>query len=322
MSLKYFLSPRKFAPIAVIAAFATASALFAAFPEKPIKIIVPTNAGGEVDTLARIFQRAFEEEKLLPKKTVVINLPGAGGVIGTRKIKESPADGYTIGVWHPGIITSKLMGTAKFDHTAFDIIAWTGTSDVGLVTKSGSKLKSARDLVTYSKAEPKSIKVATNIGLPVHFYPLLFANTADIEFRFIQIGGGAKRLAAILGEHTDIALFSTPGMVAFRESGVEPLLIFGEERNPLLPEIPTAKELGYDLTLKDTRLWLAPKGVPLDRIEIIRTAIAQAIETEHVKENFKTLGMAREFGDASTIVPVLETLSQRLAPLVAKARQR
>ncbi len=292
------------------------------FPKRPIKIIVPTNAGGEVDAMARIFQRNLQKSKLLPVKTVILNLPGAGGTLGTRKLKESPPDGYTIGLWTPGIVTSKAMGIVDFDHTAFEIIGRTGYSQLGFGVKSDSKFNSIETILSQSKAKPNSVQVATNIGLPVHLIPLMFAESAGIEFKFIQIGGGAKRLSSILGGHTDMAMFSLLAFIQHESSGIKPVVILSEERDPLLPGVPTARELGVDLVMQDTRIWLAPKGTPPERLEVIRTALRQAMKLPEIVKEFKTLGIHNTFGDAAELQPFLDNMLERSTPLVAKARNQ
>ena len=311
----------RFALCAGIVCFATLT-VSGEFPEKPIKIIVPTNAGGEVDTMARIFQRAFQEHDLLPEKVVVVNLPGAGGTLGTRKIKESPPDGYTIGLWTPGIVTSKAMGIAKYDHSDFEIIGRTGYCDLGFGVSSKSDINSIQELVQQAKQDPKAIQVATNIGLPVHFIPLMFADSAGIDFKFIQIGGGAKRLGSIMGGHTDMAMFSLLAFIQYKDTGIKPLVLLSEERSPHFPDIPTAKEIGVDLVMRDTRIWLAPKGTPTDRVAVIENALRSAMELPSVRKEFESLGVHCTFGDAAELQPFLDDMLNRVTPLVAKARAR
>ena len=173
----------------------------AAFPDKPIKFIVPTNAGGGIDAQVRILQRAIGDHNLLPEKVVVVNLPGGGGVVGTGKVKSAKADGYTIGLWNAGLVTSRVMGISKFDHADFEILGMTGYTELGLAVKNDSSIKTVSDLVQQAGVKPGTLKFATDIGTPVHFIPLMFADKADIEFRFVQTGGGSKRLASIMGGH-------------------------------------------------------------------------------------------------------------------------
>ncbi len=290
------------------------------FPERPIKIIVPTNTGGEVDTLARIFQRAFQKHDILPVKAVVVNIDGAGGTIGTRKIKESPADGYTIGIWTPGIVTSKAMGIVNYDHTDFTVIGRTGYSQLGLGVLKDSRFDSIESLIATSKADPRSVKVATNIGLPVHLTPLMFAEGVGIEFNFIQTGGGSKRLASILGRHTDLSLFSLLEFNKFESTGLTPLVFLSEERVPHFPNTPTAREIGLDFVVSDSRIWLAPKETPIERIEYITNALKQVMALPEIVKEFESLGIHNEFGGPKEVHDFLDNMRERVTPIVAKAR--
>jgi len=299
---------------------ATHEFLRAEFPDRPIKIIVPTNTGGEVDTLARMFQRSFQKHDILPVKAVVVNIAGAGGTIGTRKIKESPPDGYTIGIWTPGIVTSKAMGIARYDHNDFILIGRTGYSQLGLGVLDSSGFDSIEALIAASKSKPRSVKVATNIGLPVHLTPLMFAEAAGIEFNFIQTGGGSKRLASILGEHTDMSLFSLLEFNKFESTGLKPLVFLSDERNPHFPDTPTAQEIGVDLVVSDSRIWLAPKDTPADRIEYITKALQAVMDLPEIKKEFESLGIHNEFGGPEVVHSFLEDMRVRVTPIISKAR--
>ena len=296
--------------------------LNAEYPEQPIKVIVPTNTGGEVDTMARIFQRAFQEHRLLPAKLAVINLPGAGGTLGSRRIKESAPDGYTIGICTPGIVTSKAMGIVNFDHNDFEIIGGTGHSSLGLGVLESSEFESMESLIGHVKESPGSVKVATNIGLPVHLVPLMFAEKVGIEFRFIQSGGGSKRMASILGKHTDLSIFSLLEFIRYKDSGIRPLVILSEERVQSFPDIPTAREIGVDVVMRDTKVWIAPKGTPANRVKRIAEALRQAMSHPEVEERFTNLGIRSHFAEEAEMRTFLEDMRKKVTPIVAKARNR
>ncbi len=299
-----------------------ATPLAHAFPDKPIRIIVPTSAGGGHDTLARIFQRTIQEKALLPEKLVIVNIPGAGGAVGTRKIKDAPNDGYTIGIWNPNaLISAKLMGITRYDHNDFEIIGMTGYTDLGMGVKTDSSITSVASLIERGKADPRSMKLATEIGTAAHIIPAILADKAGFEFRIVQSGGGSKRLASILGGHTDISLFSTLALINFRESGLRPLLLFSEERNPLLPDTPTAIESGIDLSITESRIWLAPKGTPEDRLAIIRAALQAALQDEGTQKRLRSLGITPEFGDTQTVIADIERMRALAEPIIAKIRR-
>lgn len=297
-----------------------AGSAVAEFPERPIKIIVPTSAGGAMDTLGRIVQRAFDEKGIFDQKVVVVNMPGAGGTIGTRAVKDAEPDGYTIGFWHDGLVTSKAMGVVDYDHNAFEIIGTTGFSAVGMGALGSSDLKSLDDVIAKLKAEPKSVSVATNIGLPVHFNPLIAFDMAGVEGLMVQIGGGSKRLAAVLGKHTDVAQFAVPEFVKFRASGLEPIVVFSAERDELLPDTPTAKESGIDLVLQSNRIWVAPKGTPDDVVKTLSDALNQVLSDAKVKEELVGLGMTPVFISPDDTKTMLENYRTMVAALVPNAK--
>jgi putative tricarboxylic transport membrane protein len=294
--------------------------LAAVYPEKPIRVIVPTNAGGETDGLTRILQRAIAERKLLPEKLVVVNLPGAGGTLGTRKIKQAKPDGYTIGLWHSGIVTSKAMGIVDYDHNDFELICMSGYTELLLGVNQDSQFKSIEQLLDFARKNPRAVKVSTNVGLPVHLIPLLFAEKAGVEFRFIQTGGGAPRLASLLGGHSDMTMLSTMAFVNFKESGLRPLVTFSGKRDPLFKDVPTAKEIGVDVELVEIRVWLAPKGTPEAVLDTLRHAIKTVMDDPDIAKEMKGLGVVPVFGGAKAAQPMLEKLLLEVTPLVAKAR--
>ncbi len=296
------------------------NSLTAALAEKPMEVILPTNAGGETDGLVRLLQRGIAEKKLLSQKMVVVNLPGAGGTLGTRKIKQAKPDGYTIGLWHSGIVTSKAMGIVDFDHNDFELICMSGYTELLLGVTEKSPFKSIEGLLDAARAKPRSVKVSTNIGLPVHLIPLLFAEEAGVEFRFIQTGGGAPRLTSLLGGHSDMTMLSTMAFINFRESGLKPLVTFSGERDPLFPNVPTAKEIGVDVELVEIRVWLAPKGTPEPVLNTIRTAIQTVMQDPEISGEMKKLGVVPKFGGKEVAQPMLDVLLEKVTPLVGKAR--
>ncbi len=303
---------------ALCASFFVSLAL-ADYPERPIRVIVPTDPGGSMDTVARTVSRTFEEAQLLPAKTVVINQPGAGGTIGTRRIRNADADGYTIGLWHQGLVTSKAMGIVDYDHTAFEIIGSIGYSEVGIGTGPQSGIAKLSDLRDRSQAGP--IKFATNIGLPVHVVPMVFAEESGAAFQFIQVGGGSQRLSSILGGHTDLGIFSALDFSNFHDAGIRPIVFFSDERNPQYPETPTAAEMGIEFRYHTLYIWIAPLGLPPPVKTTLQSALKTAVETEQVADYLRSLGLIPHFQQGSEIVGKLDDIRDRAEPLLDGMRR-
>ena len=298
---------------------ATLTPAAAEYPDQPLRIVVPTDPGGSVDGLARIFQRAIEKMDLYPA-VVVVNQPGAGGTIGTRAIKDAAPDGYTIGLWSPGIITSKAMGVVDYDHTAFTVLGGTGLTEIGMGVLNSSPIEDVDQLIQKSKDTPGSVVVATNIGLPVHFIPMMFADAADIEMKFVQIGGGSKRLASILGGHTDTALFSVSEFKQYADSGLRPLFLYGDERDASLPDVPTAKESGIDLTISVFRVWLAPEGIGETEKTKLQEVLKSVLADESVQKELVGQSIDPRWLSAENVSDRLDDMNRRAEPLIAEAR--
>lgn len=310
----------KFFALTAAALMALASPVLAQYPEQPIKLIVPTGAGGGMDTTARIVQRTIEENDLLAQPVAIVNMKGAGGTIGTRAVKDASPDGYTMGFWHEGIVTSNVMGVVDYNHNDFEIVGGTGFVGLGIGVKDDSDIADMSDLLARGKANPDTLTAATNIGLTVHFFPLLVAEEAGATYRFVQAGGGAKRLAAVLGGHNDFATFGVNELVKNKESGLRAIAVLADERSAALPDVPTAKELGIDVVAQHTRIWLAPKGTPQDRLEVLRDALRKAMANPSLIEEMTGLGITANFIEPDTLAKQLGGFSDRITPLATKIK--
>ena len=257
----------------------------AEFPARPVKVVVPFAAGGGSDTFGRIIQNAIRENELLPQPMVIVNVPGAGGTIGSRRVRSTRPDGYTIMLLHEGILTARHSGQAPFGPEAFTPIIGTGDSTQVIAVSADSEFDDLKTLMDETAEHPGKIVFSANIGAPSHFAGLMLQGRREgAEFRYTQNGGGAKRLAAILGGHVDVSAFSIAEYVQFRESGVKALALLGAERNSDLPELPTAAEQGYEVISQNMQFWWAPLGTPPERITVLADAIEAAMQTPEVQQ--------------------------------------
>lgn len=310
--------------VAILAAatFASLDPAHAAYPEKPIRVIVPTQAGGGMDSVARIMQRYFDEHgDVLGQKMVVVNMDGAGGTVGTRAIKDAEPDGYTIGMWHEGLVTSNVMGVVDYDHTAFELLGVTGYGDLGFGVGKDSPYQTFEALLDGARAAPNTVKCATNIGLPVHFVPLMVQDAAGVEFRYVQVGGGAKRFPSVVAGHTDFAIFGAIELVKWRDADLVPIVMFADKRNALLPDVPTARELGIDVVARNNRIWLGPKGMPPEVVEHLKNAFRTAMEDPAIQEQMVDQGLVPAFVEPDALLLELNWWAEKAGPLVAKARE-
>jgi tripartite-type tricarboxylate transporter receptor subunit TctC len=293
-----------------------------AFPEKPIRVIVPTAAGGSTDLTARIIQMTLDRTKGLPQPLTVVNNGAAGGVVGTRMIKDAEPDGYTLGIWHMGLITAPAMGVVDYDHNAYELVAQVGRIPIGLAVREDSRFKSIKDLVTTAKEQPNTVTVAMNIGLLPHFVPLMFANEVGVSFRFVQAGGGAPRLKSVMGGHTEVSLFSVPELINFKPQGIRPLVLFANARDPRLPDVPAVTDVGYKTTFEERILVLAPKGTPPDRVKTIAAAIRGALDDPDLVKRFEEQGIERVFVEGSALKAALDEASARVKAVAEEVKKQ
>ena len=225
-----------------------AGAAAASYPEKNVQFIVPANAGGGTDVSCRLIAKYLEED--LGQPMVVVNMAGAGGSLAARKVLDSKSDGYTALYFHNSMLISHLMGITDFTYDSFKvagIVAHMNTPS--FYVNSASDIKDLPDLVTKAKANPGTITYATETGAFTHLMALAFQDAMGVEFNIVDVGTNSQKIAALKGNKIDVM----PGLWGSAEQYVQNgdfrcLSMFGEERNSLAPQVPTAKEQGLDFT--------------------------------------------------------------------------
>lgn len=293
----------------------------AAYPERPVKVIVPVQAGGATDILARTFQKAIEERKLLPQPITVLNVTGAAGAVGLRQILDAPADGYTLGIWHTGLLPAAAMGVVEFDHRAFTLVARLASTELGFAVAGTSPVASLPALVADARARPGEVRNATNIGLSVHFVPLMFERLAGVRFRYVQTGGGSARLASLLGGHTEFSVFSIAEFISYG-SQLKPLALFSEVRNAALPDLPTGRELGFDLVYLEDQFLIGPKGLPEPVVATLLEAFGKALDAPEVVKRYQENQYLRTFTPGPQTAAEYDRRLAAIRPIAEELKQQ
>lgn len=312
-----------FASAAVLALSlgATPPAAAEGFPERPVRLVVPFAPGGMSDTTARIFQRTIEEEGTLGQPITVINMGGGGATIGSRNVKDSDPDGHTIMLIHLAVLSAHALGVADYGLDAFEPVAQTGSSCLVLTAGAETPYQTLEDVFEAARAAPGTIPEAVNLGAVVHIASLVLADAAGVSFRYVQTGGGAERIQAVMGGHTELSLFSTSEFKSFEPMGIRPLAILQEERHSDFPDIPTAAEQGYDVTFCIDNWWFAPAGTPQDRIDVIADALEAAMDNPAVQEAFASHTLSPTFLRGEALRAHMEAVEADIVAAAAKAQQ-
>jgi putative tricarboxylic transport membrane protein len=261
-----------------VAAATAPAALAAAYPDKPIKVIVPFRAGGGSDALARTLQAAIKKYNLLPQPITVVNVPGAGGAIASRQVKDAKPDGYTYMQIHQSLFSTAVTKRVEYGPEAFESVIGTTKSCLYIAVRADSPFKTYQDLIAAGRATPGKIKQADSIGGISHFPSALLEKATGAKFGLVQTGGTSKRFASLKGGFTQFAMMST-GWLKRGGNDIRGILYLGDTRLATAPDMPTAKELGYDINACLVRRYWAPKGTPAARIKVFADAVEAALKT-------------------------------------------
>jgi tripartite-type tricarboxylate transporter receptor subunit TctC len=261
----------------------------AGFPDRPIKLIVPWAAGGDTDNIFRPFAQAYQKA-LGGTPVIIANIGGASGVVGEREAKGAPPDGYTLFAEHDFIHSTYYLGMSDILYTEFEPICLVSSTPSILTASPKSKWKTLKELVADAKARPEQITVGASLGSTSHFFPALLEKAANIKFKYVSYDGLAQRMNAILGSHIDL----TDGNLTQKgkvDAGQLRFLAIGtEKRSPEIPNVPTFKELGFNVLYAVSRGVMAPKGTPDDVLVKLESACGQAAKDPAFAESMKLQG--------------------------------
>lgn len=251
---------------------------------------MPFGPGGGSDTFARIIKAAIDEQELLDQPLVIINAPGAGGTIGSRRVRNEKADGYTVLLLHDAIITAKYYKKVLYGPEEFEPVAGTGQSGMVIAVHVDSPHESLTDLLIKASENTDTVTFAANLGAPSHFIGLMIQEEhGTAKFRFVNSGGGADRYSDIKGGHIEATAFSLEEYLRFKPDGIRALAYLGKERHPEVPEIPTAIEQGINVTSKNTQYWWMPKGTPPEHVQFFAKVLEKAMQSESVQTKLKSM---------------------------------
>ena len=296
----------------------------AGFPEKPIKWIVPYNPGGGTDSTARILHRAIEENKLLPQPIAPVNVGGAGGSIGARQVKDATPDGYTILLHQSALLIQDANGMSDFGFRDFAPIISVGIQCMVAGVINDSPYKNYKDLMDTAKAKPRTIVWGGNIGSANHMAIVSMEHAVPgSEFKKVQVGGAAESYAGLKGKIIEVGNFGVGEIISFRAGGLRPLAILAEKRDPAIPDVPTAKELGHDAVFCNEHNIYAPKNVPADRLAVLTEAFRKALNSEWVKKEMaEKLGQIVVVREGKDLTDHLTREMARMKPMADTMKQK
>jgi len=235
------------------------------YPAKPIIFIIPNEPGASADIVARVLAKKFQD--LLGRPIVVTNKPGAGSSIGNRELHDAKPDGYTIGISTVAIVTNKLEGLLPYDHRDYTILGTYQRHCPILMasTKTKRPFNTAQEVFSFAKSNPDEVILATgNRGQIWWISAMAFLNATGLKVNLVpQAGSGASTAIQVAGGHADIGI----GDIASAKSqivagNIKVLAMLASDRVPEYPNVPTMKELGYNVAVYSSHLCLGPPKIP------------------------------------------------------------
>ena len=263
------------------------------YPEKTVDVIVPYPAGGGSDVIARNLVDEINNGGDLGQKLQVINKPGGAGIVGVTEMVNAKPDGYTISISPPGpIYMHPALTDTPYDPLK-DLTFVAGVTGGGpmVVVPADSPYQTIEDLIGAAKANPGSITMGG--GPPAYAIPLaLLTEQTGAQFQGVAFEGDAAMMTAILGHNIDATLNQAAGALPQVSAGtVRVLALFAPERSPLLPDVPTMIESGYDVTGEAKYAMYAPAGVPDEVVDVLTEAVKKATASTALKEKSEAVGI-------------------------------
>ena len=259
-----------------------------AYPERPVRMIVPWAAGGDTDNIFRPFGQVLQ--KHLGQTVVIANVGGASGTRGAKEAKDAAADGYTLFAVHDYIHSTYWAGVADVQYTDFEPICLISSTASVLTASPKTPWKSWKDLAADAKARPGQITVGATLASTSHFFPALIEKATGVKFKYVSYEGLAPRMNAILGGHVDLTDSNLTQKGKVEAGQLKFIGIATEKRHPEMPSVPTLKELGVNVVYDVSRGVMVPKGTPADVITKLGSSCAAAAKEPEFAQAMKLQG--------------------------------
>ncbi|MDD3251377.1 MAG: tripartite tricarboxylate transporter substrate binding protein [Lachnospiraceae bacterium] len=279
------------------------------WPEEPVQIIVGANAGGGIDTAARLIAKYME--KYLGQSFVVTNEAGGAGSIAATDVKNAKADGSTFLVAHEALLTNKISGTTDFDYDGFDC----GGIPFKVYTTCllSKKYSSIEELTEAAKAAPSTVKFGTELATNDTAIIAMMEEKEDVKFQLVDAGAVSDQIASMMGNHIDFMKAPVGLAKDYVASGdFKILAFFNEERNQDYPDVPTMKEEGVDFVVDKYFGCFFPKNTDPAIIEKFSKTLEEICKDPEFLSDAKNVSYAVDYVTPADMPAYFENCKVRL----------
>lgn len=281
------------------------SAAQAAFPNKPVRIIVPLPASGAADVSVRILGEYMQEP--LGQSLVVENRPGGIYQIGMQGILSAPADGYTL------IHLNATMCAVQASLKRFDMlkqltpVGMMGSTDAMLFIAGNAPFKSLQEMISWAKANSGKLNYgSTGPGSMEHLMMVSLLERAGINGNNIPFKGGPDGALALAQGEVQVMPLAAPFLIQFKDK-IKPVATLSDQRSTFLPELLTAREQGLDIPT--VNYWgglAAPAGTPKSAIDALEKALSTAVNNPALSQRYVPVGLISRFAGAEAFKGIIE----------------
>jgi tripartite-type tricarboxylate transporter receptor subunit TctC len=297
----------------------SASLLHAQLTEQPIRMVFPFAAGGSGDALARILAEHMRAG--LNKPVVVENVTGAAGRLGTRQVAQAAPDGKTL-------LITPIAPVVVYPHVYKDLdynpftdlvpVSHVAAFEFGIAVGPKVPVKTLKELVAWAKANPKEASYGSpGAGALPHFFGVLFGRAAGIDLVHVGYRGSAPAMTDLAGGQIPIVVTTTSDLLAMHQAKRVTILATSDsKRSPLVPEVPTFREAGYDIEGTAWYAVFASKGTPASVVAEYSKVLAAAVKKPEVKAQLLKLGLYATGTTPGELAKMQKADSDRWAPAV------
>jgi tripartite-type tricarboxylate transporter receptor subunit TctC len=290
----------------------------AAYPEKPIRLVVPFAPGGGTDLIARTLGQGMAQ--VLGQAVVIDNKPGAGTIIGTDLVAKSAPDGYTVVIAsfahavNPSLIPKLPFSTDK----AFMPVVLIGRGPNVLVVRTASPYKTVKDVLTAALANPEKLTYASQgNGTSAHLAGELFTNLANVKMTHIPYRGAGPAITDLIGGQVDMMFATAAAASVHIDNGkLRPLAVTSLERSPALNGVPTVAETVPGYAVESWYGLYVPAGTPSDVIDKLNAAAKKAVQAEAFRKRIEQEGLVVSAGSPAELEAYVKREEARWSKIV------
>lgn len=287
------------------------------YPERPVTIIVPWSAGGATDVLFRAIAAVFPKYAN-GQPLVVNNIPGGGAVPGTMEFLRAKPDGYTLLSLAAPIIIKSHMDPVQFDASSFQPVINIVNDPCYILVRADSPFKNLKDYVEFAKNNPGKITIGNGgAGGGTHLAALAFESFAKIKLTHVPFEGGGPAVTALVGGHIQSYMGAAPEGLTNVDSGQLRMLgVFGNKRLEKYPDVPTAKEQGFNFLFGMWRGVAVQKGVPQEIVNRLHVILYKCMRDPEFIKKAKELSLTLDYKGPSAFARFIESMDKQYKEII------